>query len=218
MRVSLMKGIDQWAGGLGCVTLDVVDLLLGRLRSSRLDPEKVRVVLVTKYLGLGSILLAAPMVERLRRLFPRARVVFLTFAENREAAALLGIFDEILTIDPRRLLRLGRDTLAALARLWRQGVDVVCDLEFFTRFSTMVAYLSGARVRVGYFSRIAWRGNLITHPVYYNGMKHITRVFLAQAEVLGARIDEQAPIPARPTPGTRRSRRRATARSAPSWP
>lgn len=194
MRVSVMKRIDQWAGGLGCVALDAVDLLLGWARSRQLERQRVRVVLVTKYLGMGSILLAAPMVTQLRGLFPQARIVFLTFGENREPAEMLGIFDEILTIDPSRLLRLGRHTLAALARLWRLGVDVVCDLEFFTRYSTMVAYLSGARVRVGYWSRIAWRGNLITHPVYYNGTKHITRVFLAQAEALGARIDEHAPV------------------------
>jgi ADP-heptose:LPS heptosyltransferase len=58
----------------------------------------------------------------------------------------------------------------------------------------MVAYLSGAPIRVGYWSRIAWRGNILTHPVYYNGMRHITRVFLAQAEVLGATVAEAAAV------------------------
>jgi ADP-heptose:LPS heptosyltransferase len=90
------------------------------------------------------------------------------------------------------------DTLRALTRLWKLGVDVVCDLEFFTRYSTMVAYLSGAPIRVGYWSRIAWRGNILTHPVYYNGMRHITRVFLAQAEVLGASVEDSPPSAALP--------------------
>jgi ADP-heptose:LPS heptosyltransferase len=87
-----------------------------------------------------------------------------------------------------------RDTLRGLWRLWGLGVDVVCDLEFFARYSTLMAYLSGARTRVGYFSRIAWRGHLLTHPVYYNGTKHITRIFLAQAEILGAHVDEDVPV------------------------
>jgi ADP-heptose:LPS heptosyltransferase len=200
MRVDVMKRIDQWAGGFGCFALDLVDLLVGRLlvlaRRGRpeVPRERVRVVLLTKYLGMGSIVLAAPMATKIRELFPKARLVFLTFAENREPAEMLGLFDEVLTIDSRGFFGLVRDTLATLWRLWRTRVDVVCDLEFFTRYSAMMAYLSGARTRVGYWSRIAWRGNLLTHPVYYNGMKHITRVFLAQAEALGATIDERAPL------------------------
>jgi ADP-heptose:LPS heptosyltransferase len=194
MRVEFMKRIDRWAGGFGCFFLDVVDLFIGRFRRRSLPPERVRVVLITKYLGMGSIILAAPMIAKVRALYPAARVVFLTFRENRELAEMLGIFDEIIVIDSQRLRRLVADTLAAIWRLWRARVDVVCDLEFFARFSAMVAYLSGARIRAGYWSRIAWRGNLLTHPVYYNATKHITRVFLAQAEILGAAIDEREPL------------------------
>ena len=212
MRVGLMKKIDQWAGGFGCFALDVVDLATGWLRRRQVPRERVRAVLVTKYFGMGSIILAAPMVARLRGLFPQARLVFLTFRENRELAERLGLFDEILTIDAQRLGGLVHDTLAALLRLWRLGADVVCDLEFFTRYSTLVAYLSGARTRVGYFSRIAWRGHLLTHPVYYNGTKHITRVFLAQAEALGASVDELAPIV---LPGWASIRRPPKARGTP---
>lgn len=194
MRVDVMKRIDQWVGGFGCFAADVADLALGWLRRRPVSREGVRVVLVTKYLGMGSIILAAPMVDRLRALFPGAHIVFLTFRENRELAQMLGLFDETLTVDPRSLTRLVRSTLAALLRAWRLRVDVVCDLEFFTRYSTLVAWLSGAPIRVGYFSRIAWRGHLLTHPVYYNGTKHITRVFLAHPEALGATIDERAPV------------------------
>jgi ADP-heptose:LPS heptosyltransferase len=200
-----MKAVDRWAGGLGCLLLDLLDRSFGWMRKGPTAADRVRVVALTKYLGMGSIILAGPMVERLRALFPRARILFLTFAENRELAERLGLFDEVLTIDGRGLLRLGRDSGRALLRLWRARVDVVCDLEFFTRYSTLLAYLSGARTRVGYFSRIAWRGSLLTHPVYYNGMKHITRVFLAQAEVLGARIDEAAPVRLPPLPADPRA-------------
>ncbi|MBN2370274.1 MAG: glycosyltransferase family 9 protein [Vicinamibacteria bacterium] len=188
-----MKRVDQWAGGFGCLVLDVVELLIGRLRRRTVPHERVRVVLITKYLGMGSIILAAPMIAKVRALYPAARIVFLTFRENRELAEMLGHFDEVMTIDTKRLWRLVVDTLAAVWRLWRARVDVVCDLEFFARFSAVVAYLSGARTRAGYWSRIAWRGNLLTHPVYFNATKHITRVFLAQAEILGAAIDEREP-------------------------
>lgn len=186
-----MKAVDRWAGGLGCIVLDLFDRPRRFFFPKRDVPADVKTLLVTKYLGMGSIVLATPMVAAMRRRFPGARVVFLTFESNREIATILDVFDEVLTIDARGLLSMGRDTLSTLWRLWKLGVDVVCDLEFFTRYSTMVAYLTGAPIRVGYWSRIAWRGNILTHPVYYNGMRHITRVFLAQAEALGAKVEEE---------------------------
>ncbi len=198
MRVEFMKAVDRWAGGLGCIVLDLFDRPRRFLFPSPTVPAEVRTILVTKYLGMGSIVLATPMVAALRRRFPGARIAFLTFEENREIAGILGVFDEVLTIHRKRLLPMAWDTLRALTRLWKLGVDVVCDLEFFTRYSTVVAYLSGAPIRVGYWSRIAWRGNILTHPVYYNGMKHITRVFLAQAEVLGASVEDSPAAAALP--------------------
>ena len=191
MRVQFMKDIDRWAGGLGCIVLDVLDRPRRWLVPRPQVPDHVKTILVTKYLGMGSLVLATPMVAALRQRFPEARIVLLTFESSREIATILNVFDEIYTIDANRLTTLARDSLRTLFRLRRLGVDIVCDLEFFTRFSTMIGYLSGAPIRVGYWSRIAWRGNLLTHPVYYNGMRHITRVFLAQAEVLGAEVEEQ---------------------------
>jgi hypothetical protein len=129
MRVDFMKWVDRWAGGFGCFVLDLLDLPLRLVRRPQTDPARVKVVLITKYLGMGSIILAAPMVAEIRKLYPSARVVFLTFEENRDLSEMLGIFDEILTLNSRRLFRLGLDTFLSLARLWRLGVDVVCDLE-----------------------------------------------------------------------------------------
>ena len=44
----------------------------------------VRRILVIKFLGLGSVLLATPMVRRLRALYPDAHIAFLTFDTNAE--------------------------------------------------------------------------------------------------------------------------------------
>jgi ADP-heptose:LPS heptosyltransferase len=191
MRVDFMKAVDRWAGGLACIVLDAFDRPKRLLFGKPGIPAEVKTILVTKYLGMGSIVLATPMVAALRERFEGARIVFITFEENREIAEILGAFDEVLTIRSSGLFGMIVDTVEALRRVRRLRVDAVCDLEFFTRYSTMVAYLSGAPVRVGYWSRITWRGNILTHPVYYNGMKHITRVFLAQAEALGASVSEE---------------------------
>lgn len=186
-----MKAVDRLLGGLGCLLVDLLDRLRRPFSRRRGRLDGVRTVLITKYLGLGSLALATPFVAQVRKRFPGARLVFLTFEENRELAELLGVFDEVLSIRSRRLPELALDTLAALWRCWRLRVDVAFDLEFFTRYSALVAYLSGAPNRVGFWSRISWRGDLITHPVYYNGTKHIARVFVALAEAAGQPWDER---------------------------
>jgi len=68
--------------------------------------------------------------------------------------------------------------------------DVVIDMEFFSKFSTIITYLSGSPIRIGYFLRQLWRGDLLTHQVYYNQHRHIGEVFAALAEPLGVRVED----------------------------
>src|SRR5262249_14750745 len=69
----------------------------------------------------------------------------------------------------------------------RREIDAVLDLELFSRFTTLLSWLSGAKRRVGFH---AWhdeglyRGNLCTHPVRYNPHRHIAVNFLALVETL----------------------------------
>jgi ADP-heptose:LPS heptosyltransferase len=39
---------------------------------------------------------------------------------------------------------------------------------------------------VGYYTKTFWRGNLLTHPTYFNAYKHITEVFMALGQSVGA--------------------------------
>ena len=188
MRIRFMRVIDDVPGSLLCLALTLLDLPLRPLRSRSL--EGVRNILVCKFLGLGSIVLAAPMARELRRRFPGAKIHFLTFDENRRIAEMLEVFDDVWTVRSASLLAFAWDSLACLLRCWRQGIDLAFDLEFFTRYSALMTWLSGARLRVGYQSEMVRRGSLHTHEVYFNGTKHISRIFLALVEKLGFPSDE----------------------------
>jgi ADP-heptose:LPS heptosyltransferase len=73
-----------------------------------------------------------------------------------------------------------RDFLMALLNIRREHFDVVFDLEFFPRFSTIVSYLSGAGTRIGYYLPKMWRGELLTHHIHFNPHRHVTEIFAAQ--------------------------------------
>ena len=135
--------------------LQAIDRLLGPVASLLLKPitlfrrrEEGRVerLLVIKFWGLGSLQLATPAIEALRRRHPNAKVDLLTLAGNRDFALGFGLYDEVRDLDlhgcgKRALLGL---LLRMLFSLRRARYSRVYDFEFFTWFSAIASACSGA--------------------------------------------------------------------------
>lgn len=190
MNIKQMRRIDLYAGGVTCLALEVIERLKRVFPSRAQNISEPRKILVTKYLGMGSILLATPMFKALKERFPGCRIVLLTFEGNAGFARQLPLIDEVLSIRTSSFLSFARDLFKALSHIRRERFDVVFDLEFFARFSTIVSYLSGAKMRVGYYLPKLWRGDLLTHQVHFNPYKHVTEVFAAQLKPLDVEITD----------------------------
>jgi len=199
MKIDTMKAIDHRVGLVICVVLDAVERVLRLLRGRTPEVGDVSSILVTKYFGMGSILLATPMMEALRKRFPQAKITLFTFERNRPLGELLTCVDEVLSLRTDSLRTFLSDLLARLWHFRRRRFDLAVDLEFFSKFATIVTYLSGARARVGFQLRSLWRGDLLTHPVYMNQHRHITRDFMAMAEAAGVAMDEPAVCSIKPS-------------------
>jgi ADP-heptose:LPS heptosyltransferase len=196
MNISRMRHIDYVMGGMICLLLDVFE------RAKRMFPSKSprrepRTVVVTKYLGMGSILLATSAVSALKKAYPSCRVILLTFASNAAFAKRIPLFDEVLSIRTTTLPVFAMDTLINLMAVRRMKADYLLDFEFFARFSTIVSYLSGAACRVGYYMPQIWRGDLLDIPVHFNPYRHVCEIFSAQVEAIG--ITTSGSEPAAPT-------------------
>jgi len=186
-----MKAIDHYIGVPVCLALDLFCKLLSFLPTRTVtSPRKI---LVMKFFGMGSILLASPMLRGLKERFPEARIGFLTFASNRDMVERLNLVDHVYTLRTDRFIHFFRTLLQALWHIRREGYDVTIDMEFFAKFSTIVTYLSGSPMRIGYFLRQMWRGDLLTQQIYYNHYKHITEVFGALAAPLGVTVSDFTP-------------------------
>jgi len=73
------------------------------------------------------------------------------------------------------------DNLSALLRIRRLHIDVVIDLEFFSRYTSLFSYLTGAKMRVGFhrfYSEKLYRGDLQTHSLPYNPYLHLSQSFM----------------------------------------
>lgn len=184
MRTRNLIRLDQVLGLPLCLLAFLVHQPARLLRRPPAE-RPVRRILVIKFLGLGSVLLATPMLRALRERWPEARITFLTFASNAELVSRLECVDEVVTVSRGSLRGLLAAVPALLLRLRRGRFDVVLDLEFYSRLSSLVAWASGARRRVGFFVRARWRGSLLSDPVYFNPTLPFGRAVLALLKPLG---------------------------------
>ncbi len=194
----LMRSVDHWVGLPLCFTLGALVSLRHRLLRRPERPIRERgTLLVIKFFGLGSIIEATPLLRGIRGRYPQARLVFLTFQSNEGLLRRLGLCTDIRIIRSHSPLHFVLDTIGTLLWMQRQDVDASIDLEFFSKFSTLMAVLGGARRRVGYHLNAFWRRSLLTDPVYFNYYRHITDVFAQAGSHLDVPLEDQrlSPVP-----------------------
>jgi lipopolysaccharide heptosyltransferase II len=189
---SKMRLMDRHLGSVLCGCFSLVKRMERRFQRSPEEPLHLQKILVTKYFGMGSLILASPMVRALRQRYPNARIDLLTIEQNRALSEILPIFDKVHTVDTRTLRSVVKSMLSALHRIRREKYDVVIDAEFFSRLSSLVTYLVRARYSVGFYLPEIWRGNFLTHPVHFNYYRHAILGFMALARSLGAESADYA--------------------------
>lgn len=182
MRIDTMRSIDFWAG----VPLTFIASLAHRLWPWHRKAGTIKKILFIELSEMGSAILVDPAMRRVRTLYPAAELYFIIFEKNRASLNIIGTIDPVhtLTIKADSLLALTMGTLKALWHINRLRIDLVYDLELFSRFTSLLCLLSGAPLRVG-FDRFhtegLYRGNHLTHKVAYNPHMHISKNFLSLA-------------------------------------
>jgi ADP-heptose:LPS heptosyltransferase len=180
--------IDRLVGVPLCASLTLVR----RLTGGRFVPERVEVprkVLFVKLAEQGSTVLAYPAISQAIQLVGRENVFFLVFEENRFILDAMGLIppENVITIRHKQPLELAWQAFRALMRVRRERLDAAVDLEFFSRGSAILTFLSGARQRVGFhtfFGDGPYRGDLMTHRLSYNPYLHTSQIFLLMVAAL----------------------------------
>jgi len=145
-------------------------------------------ILVIKFWGMGSILLATPFLKAIRENYKNSNIYFLTLTRNSELIKSLNLVDEVVTLNVDDGWQKNFTGIVSLLYLLRKRrFDIVFDLEFFTRFSSIVSYITGAGVRVGFHAWEAWRGDLHTVKVPFNRYWHMVDNFCSLASAVNIR-------------------------------
>lgn len=192
MRLSTKRALDFWVGRPVLSVLQAAAWMLGRVmrRDHRVAP--VRTVLVAKFQGLGSLIIAKPAIAALRRAHPQAHIIFWGTPAMVPLAREFPEFDEVLTLDDRSLVAAGLSVVGALSRLWRARVDWAFDLEAYSRLSSVFLTLTLARNRSGFALEQLRSRRVHTHLVYFNRYAHIGEAYarlFGQLLPPGAAID-----------------------------
>ncbi|MCH2169414.1 glycosyltransferase family 9 protein [Myxococcota bacterium] len=128
---------------------------------------------------MGSIVLASPMLRRLREEYPGARIDFLTLSENTALLRLISDVDRRVTLDlGGGIARFLVSTVLTVWRLRGERYDLLFDLEFFTRFSALFSALVNPRRSHGFSAKGNWRGRLHDVEVPFNAYHHVALNFL----------------------------------------
>jgi len=177
---------------LVCGILSLIRRLSGLPGTGNVARKPTRILFV-KFAEQGSTVLAYHAIRRAIEMVGHENVYFLVFQENRFVLDVMHLIPEqnVVTVGHKNIVDAGFQALQALKRIRELQVDAAIDLEFFSRSSAALTYLSGAGSRVGFhtfFGEGPYRGDLMTHRLLYNPYIHTSQNFQLMVEAL-----EQAP-------------------------
>ena len=145
---------------------------------------------------MGSIILASPLFFNLRENFPETEIWFLTksgferiysgkFFNKTETIKVegIGLFSAII------------DFLKLTMKIRRNKFDLVIDLEIVSRYTAILSYLSGAKIKVGFEVTGQNKDKLYDFKVLYHESKHISEMFLNTLKILGVETTPHNPLP-----------------------
>jgi ADP-heptose:LPS heptosyltransferase len=187
MNITSMRLFDRLLGVPACFILTLVRKLFQLAPSKELESPKK--VLFVKLAEQGSTVLAYRALKLAVERYGEENVYFLVFKENRFILDQLEVIprENVIDIDTGTLLEVISGALSALKRVRKAGIDGCVDLEFFARSTAVISYLTGARIRVGYHGfneEGPYRGDLMTHRLFFNHHLHTTDAFQLLVEAL----------------------------------
>ena len=189
MRVRQKQIIDRFLGYFLIAVLlpwtRLLGIVLSRDHSTTTPPRRL---LFIKLMGLGSLIVASDSIAVMRQRYPRTR--FILLADPTIAAAIrpFGIFDEIHVVKTDRLSLTWFAMTRFFLRTWTWRRLWVVDLEVYSKLTTVLALLTLARNRFGfYLPPVPFRKYLNTHNVPFDQQAFLgTNYFVMAREVLGA--------------------------------
>ncbi|MEO5361840.1 MAG: glycosyltransferase family 9 protein [Nitrospirota bacterium] len=153
-NIRFLKAVD---GIVGSALSSIIVLILRLIGRESLSHGTLEKILVIRPGGIGDAVLLLPALQKIRELFPGAQIDVLCEKRNHGIFQLSGAIINRIYLYDRGI---------GLIKCLRNSYDAVVDTEQWHRLSAVIAYLTRARVRVGFNTNE--RGGLFTHMIPYS--------------------------------------------------
>ncbi len=185
MNIDFQRRVDRIAGTFICRILSLFSIMR-KDTPMHAKPRKIMVILLSE---MGSLVLARPMFDHIKKKYPNASIYVFLFEQNKEVLEILKVLpqENIFTVSNSSIKQLFGDSIHVLKKMRKIGIDTVLDCELFSRVGSIYSFLSGARIRVGfhpYTQEGLFRGDFINRPVLYNPYQHISQQFITLVEAI----------------------------------
>lgn len=189
MRANQKIKIDRIIAGPLAFLLNLVTRLLGLImqRDHRF-PENPRVICVAKFSGLGSIIAAIPILQKLKEQYPKTLIVFITSKNHSILLERINIIDRRFYVSEDSIVMLLGTTMALIFRLWLLRPTLYFDLELYSYYASIIATLSCATNRLGFYRKSTRvKEGLFTHLVFFNTYMPVHQLYLQLAMTAGCK-------------------------------
>lgn len=195
MKIDFMRKVDFWIGIPICFMFTLTHKLKSFLFGNKNFKKPVKNILFIELSEMGSAILAYSSLQKIKELFPNSNIHFLIFEENQESIHILNTLPKknVLTINNKSFIKFIFSTLLTLLTIRKSKIDTVIDLELFSRATSILSYLSRAKRKIGFYkfhNEGLYRGNFLTHKVYYNPYIHMSLNFMALICSLKSNLNE----------------------------
>ena len=171
----LQQYLDRYLGIPLCILLH----LFSKGIPAKPTPEKILFIQLS---ALGDTILAIPTIRAIRHTFPDAEVTILASPTNLNYLAACPYID--------RRIPFHKPGGRLISLLRRERFDWAIDLEHWPRLSALLAYATGAPMRLGFSTKRQYRHFLFTETVPHIQGRHEVRNFLSLAARLNCSVQE----------------------------
>jgi len=192
-KQKLDKHLGNFLIAINLVAAKTLGFLLKRNHSLHPAPQNI---LFIKIMGIGSVLMAADGIVAIKEKYPDAKLILLANSSVISGIQPTGLFHEYWEYKDRSFLKVTGSTLKNILRSWRRKKLWVCNLEVYSKLTTIFSLWTYARNRFDFFfNEVSFRKNINTHPVYFNQFSLAHENYNRMAEALGATIKKEFEFP-----------------------
>jgi ADP-heptose:LPS heptosyltransferase len=192
--------IDRVIGFVLCMILRIPAFVFEKVfnRNHVMPPqEPPKRIVVAKYLGIGSILQATPMLKGLKNKYPNSQLIFVSLKSNKSLLSHYEFIDEVLYVDDSSIIKITVTSFRLILELISRKIDLFLDLEVYSTYGSLMCLFSCSKNRLGFVLQDRdYKGFIYTHLLYLNTSLPIRHCYSQLGQLAGMEPSyaEQEPI------------------------